>query len=172
MAVQGNRRGKWGESMETQPRSKVTIHSEECKGCGLYVESCLPKSLELGPELNPYGAHPAHYSGQGCTGCGSGRMLRLLLLSDHFSQRNCGGGGAVSAAGGRNFFAGGERNRSHQYGVWSSGDGHAGHDRISRTASPRFRSRPIAETGEGRRNDRRRRSWLGRKSFPTEGFEA
>ena len=53
-----------------QPRGNVTIGTEECKGCGLCVESCPPKCLELLPELNVYGAHPAHYTGQGCTGCG------------------------------------------------------------------------------------------------------
>ena len=26
--------------------------------------------LELAPELNHYGVHPAHYTGAGCTGCG------------------------------------------------------------------------------------------------------
>ena len=53
-----------------QPRGKVTIEAEECKGCGLCVESCPPKCLVLGHELNVYGAHPAHYTGEGCTGCG------------------------------------------------------------------------------------------------------
>jgi NAD-dependent dihydropyrimidine dehydrogenase PreA subunit len=26
--------------------------------------------LELAPELNAYGVHPAEYKGDGCTGCG------------------------------------------------------------------------------------------------------
>jgi 2-oxoglutarate ferredoxin oxidoreductase subunit delta len=56
--------------MAVQARGKVTVDVEECKGCGLCVESCPPKCLELGPELNTYGAHPVHYTGQGCTGCG------------------------------------------------------------------------------------------------------
>ena len=56
--------------MAVQARGKVTVDVEECKGCGLCVESCPPKCLELGPELNTYGAHPAHYTGQDCTGCG------------------------------------------------------------------------------------------------------
>lgn len=51
-------------------RGSVTIKAEECKGCGLCVESCPPKVLELEPGLNFYGAHPAHYKGEGCTGCG------------------------------------------------------------------------------------------------------
>jgi len=53
-----------------QARGKVTIDVEECKGCGLCVASCPPECLELGPELNAYGAHPAHYTGRDCTGCG------------------------------------------------------------------------------------------------------
>jgi Pyruvate/2-oxoacid:ferredoxin oxidoreductase delta subunit len=56
--------------MATQARGNVAVNIEECKGCGLCVESCPPKCLELTPELSPYGVHPAHYSGTGCTGCG------------------------------------------------------------------------------------------------------
>ena len=51
-------------------RGKVTIDTDECKGCGLCVESCPPKCLELLPSLNAYGVHPAHYTGDTCTGCG------------------------------------------------------------------------------------------------------
>jgi Pyruvate/2-oxoacid:ferredoxin oxidoreductase delta subunit len=51
-------------------RGKVTIDVDECKGCGLCVESCPPKCLELTPELSSYGVHPARYTGDGCTGCG------------------------------------------------------------------------------------------------------
>ncbi len=51
-------------------RGNILIDSEECKGCGLCVESCPPECLELLPELNAYGVHPAHYSGEGCSGCG------------------------------------------------------------------------------------------------------
>lgn len=41
--------------MAAQARGKVTIDVEECKGCGLCVESCPPKCLELAVELNSYG---------------------------------------------------------------------------------------------------------------------
>ena len=51
-------------------RGNVEIDIEECKGCGLCVESCPPKCLGLAAELSAYGVHPAQYSGQGCTGCG------------------------------------------------------------------------------------------------------
>jgi 2-oxoglutarate ferredoxin oxidoreductase subunit delta len=56
--------------MAGQARGKVMIDVEECKGCGLCVESCPPKCLELTLELNSYGAHPARYTGEDCTGCG------------------------------------------------------------------------------------------------------
>ncbi len=47
-----------------QARGKVTIDTEECKGCGVCVDACPPKCLELLPGLNPYGVHPAHYTGR------------------------------------------------------------------------------------------------------------
>ena len=56
--------------MAGQARGKVTIDLEECKGCGLCVESCPPKCLQLAPDLNSYGVHPARYTGEDCTGCG------------------------------------------------------------------------------------------------------
>ena len=58
------------EVIMSQARGKVVINIEECKGCGLCVESCPPKCLELVPELSAYGVHPAHYTGHDCTGCG------------------------------------------------------------------------------------------------------
>jgi 2-oxoglutarate ferredoxin oxidoreductase subunit delta len=57
--------------MSSQPRGNVIIDTEECKGCGLCVESCPPECLELAPELNHYGVHAAQYTGEGCTGCGA-----------------------------------------------------------------------------------------------------
>src|SRR5262245_53751156 len=57
-------------NMSAQERGSVQINLEECKGCGLCVESCPPKCLELLQELSAFGVHPAHYSGHGCTGCG------------------------------------------------------------------------------------------------------
>jgi NAD-dependent dihydropyrimidine dehydrogenase PreA subunit len=60
-----------GEVIMAGPaRGKVVIDIEECKGCGLCVESCPPKCLELLPELSSGGVHPARYTGDGCTGCG------------------------------------------------------------------------------------------------------
>jgi 2-oxoglutarate ferredoxin oxidoreductase subunit delta len=51
-------------------KGNVTIDTGECKGCGLCVESCPPKKLQLAKDLNHYGVHPAEYVGDGCTGCG------------------------------------------------------------------------------------------------------
>ena len=56
--------------MSNPVNGKVIINVDECKGCGLCVESCPPKCLELADELSSYGVHPAHYTGSGCTGCG------------------------------------------------------------------------------------------------------
>jgi len=56
--------------MAAQARGNIAINVEECKGCGLCVESCPPKCLALTTELSAYGVHPAHYGGAGCTGCG------------------------------------------------------------------------------------------------------
>jgi ferredoxin len=53
------------------PRGNITINIEECKGCGLCVESCQSKCLELAPELSHYSVHPTRYTGRDCTGCGS-----------------------------------------------------------------------------------------------------
>jgi len=56
--------------MPGQPRGKVIVRIEECKGCGLCVDACPPTCLFLSPELNAYGIHPATYTGADCTGCG------------------------------------------------------------------------------------------------------
>ena len=53
-----------------QARGNVVVNQQECKGCGLCVESCPPKVMELEPGLNSYGVHPALYIGERCTGCG------------------------------------------------------------------------------------------------------
>ena len=56
--------------MATTAHGKIIIRVEECKGCGLCVDSCPPNCLQLAPELSAYGVHPARYKGEGCTGCG------------------------------------------------------------------------------------------------------
>jgi NAD-dependent dihydropyrimidine dehydrogenase PreA subunit len=56
--------------MAGQARGKVTIDEEECKGCGLCIESCPPHCIEFTTKLNSCGVHPARYAGTECTGCG------------------------------------------------------------------------------------------------------
>lgn len=51
-------------------RGMVRIDEDECKGCGLCVEACPPRVIELGNHLNHYGYRTAAYCGRGCTGCG------------------------------------------------------------------------------------------------------
>ena len=51
-------------------KGSVSIDDQECKGCGLCIEACVPKCLHLSHHLNRYGYHPAAYDAQGCTGCG------------------------------------------------------------------------------------------------------
>ena len=58
------------QTKKTIDRGQLELDSEECKGCGLCVEACPPKVLELAPHLNRYGYHPAIYKGEGCSGCG------------------------------------------------------------------------------------------------------
>ncbi len=55
---------------EKLDKGYVTIDGEECKGCGLCVEACVPKVLKLSEGLNRYGYHTAEYEGHGCSGCG------------------------------------------------------------------------------------------------------
>lgn len=58
--------------METTQRDRggLRVNSAECKGCGLCVEACPPKVIQLSERLNTYGYRTATYSGTGCTGCG------------------------------------------------------------------------------------------------------
>jgi 2-oxoglutarate ferredoxin oxidoreductase subunit delta len=51
-------------------RGMVELNEDECKGCGLCVEACPPKVLQVSERLNHNGYHPAEYLGAGCTGCG------------------------------------------------------------------------------------------------------
>jgi NAD-dependent dihydropyrimidine dehydrogenase PreA subunit len=56
--------------MAEQARGKIEVNQDECKGCGLCVESCPVHGLALSAELNHYGVHPAHHLAGVCTGCG------------------------------------------------------------------------------------------------------
>ena len=73
-------------------RGRVEVNQEECKGCGLCVDSCAIKVLRLSEGLNHYGYHPAEYCGPRL------QRLRPLLLClpgtrrDHRLQTRCPGG--------------------------------------------------------------------------------
>ena len=56
--------------MKANDRGSVDLNSDECKGCGLCVEACPPKVLQLAASLNRHGYHLVAYTGTGCTGCG------------------------------------------------------------------------------------------------------
>lgn len=49
----------------------VTVHQDVCKGCGLCVDACPKKIMELDTKtLNKKGYHPAHCkSPEDCIGC-------------------------------------------------------------------------------------------------------
>jgi 2-oxoglutarate ferredoxin oxidoreductase subunit delta len=51
-------------------RGLIRMDTNECKGCGLCIEGCPPKVIELTERLNHYGYRTATYRGSGCTGCG------------------------------------------------------------------------------------------------------
>lgn len=55
---------------EARDRGEVVVDTDECKGCGLCVEACPPRVLQLSMELSRHGYHPAEYLGSGCTACG------------------------------------------------------------------------------------------------------
>lgn len=58
------------EQKEKKDRGRVEVAEEECKGCGLCVDACPPRVMQLSEGLNGHGYHPAIYVGTGCTGCG------------------------------------------------------------------------------------------------------
>jgi NAD-dependent dihydropyrimidine dehydrogenase PreA subunit len=50
---------------------KVTFNTDLCKGCGLCVDACPKKCLEMaGDRLNAAGLKPVVYKGEECIGCG------------------------------------------------------------------------------------------------------
>jgi NAD-dependent dihydropyrimidine dehydrogenase PreA subunit len=55
---------------EKRDRGLVRLDEDECKGCGLCMEACPPKVLQLSVKMNHYGYRTAIYVGAGCTGCG------------------------------------------------------------------------------------------------------
>ena len=55
---------------EVRDRGLIRVNEDECKGCGLCIESCPKKAVRLSDGLNHYGYRTATYAGAGCTGCG------------------------------------------------------------------------------------------------------
>ena len=55
---------------DMRDRGLLQVDVDECKGCGLCVEACPPKVIQLSERLNHYGYRSALYAGAGCTGCG------------------------------------------------------------------------------------------------------
>ena len=55
---------------EKQDRGMLRVDEQECKGCGLCMEACPPKAIQMSERLNRYGYRTAMYVGKGCTGCG------------------------------------------------------------------------------------------------------
>jgi len=55
---------------EKRDRGRLEIDTEECKGCGLCIEACPPKVIDMSERLNHFGYRTAVYAGAGCTGCG------------------------------------------------------------------------------------------------------
>ena len=58
------------EGEQKRDRGQLRIDGEECKGCGLCIEACPPKVIDLSERMNHYGYRTAVYAGAGCTGCG------------------------------------------------------------------------------------------------------
>ncbi|HEY1805233.1 MAG TPA: ferredoxin family protein [Terracidiphilus sp.] len=58
------------EPLEYRDRGRVRIDEQECKGCGLCIEACLPKVIAMSERLNQYGYMTAIDASAGCTGCG------------------------------------------------------------------------------------------------------
>ena len=50
-------------------RGEIFIVSERCKGCGLCVEFCPTKTLEMSAGFNSKGYHPPEIVNNACSGC-------------------------------------------------------------------------------------------------------
>ena len=83
---------------EKRDRGLLQVDIEECKGCGLCVEACLPKVIHLSERLNHYGYRTATYAGTGCTGCGICFMacpepgaITVLKIAHHSADKGIAG---------------------------------------------------------------------------------
>jgi NAD-dependent dihydropyrimidine dehydrogenase PreA subunit len=55
--------------MDVQIKCKIEFNREECTGCGICLESCERKALQIGAEMNHYGVHPVQRQAELCDGC-------------------------------------------------------------------------------------------------------
>jgi len=76
--------------MTKQGKGKVKVNQEACNGCGLCVESCPQKVLELSPEPNRRGVRSVRHVGGVCAGCGTCyyfcpelRAIQVCRLDEH-----------------------------------------------------------------------------------------
>ena len=58
-----------GPKMDSKNYPRVEIEINQCKGCGLCIENCMPKVLDLSQSFNKLGYQYAQYKASGCTGC-------------------------------------------------------------------------------------------------------
>lgn len=57
-------------------RTEIHIIKNRCKGCGICIEICQNKILEISEETNKYGYHPPTVKNQDeCTNCGLCEMF-------------------------------------------------------------------------------------------------
>lgn len=56
--------------VEKRDQGSIQIDATECKGCGLCVEACPRKVIQISEHMNHSGYYTAAYLGRGCTGCG------------------------------------------------------------------------------------------------------
>ena len=62
--------------MAAKRRFKVFFNTEKCKGCELCISFCPKKIIQLVPEVNAKGFHPAGITKQEeCIGCQSCAMM-------------------------------------------------------------------------------------------------
>jgi ferredoxin len=57
--------------MEEQTKNKIELNREDCTGCGICLESCRPKALNIGAEQNHYGVYPVQRRDEACEACGT-----------------------------------------------------------------------------------------------------
>ena len=50
-------------------KGAIDVDSQKCKGCGVCVENCPTKSIELSKLVNNKGYHYAEMVGDACIGC-------------------------------------------------------------------------------------------------------